>query len=138
MRFTKNVFCCWQFFKGRFYMFSYISWATDAICWQIGFFWHSYRLEELINKLLTKWNISQAFLIQYTLYLYLWWSLYLWWRVPRPICVFPKLSTLDEKSLRKMARSILRKPQKSRNPRKCFFISQTKKFTSHHKISPWC
>ena len=29
--------------------------VTDAVCWQIVF-WQSYRLEELINKLLTKWN----------------------------------------------------------------------------------
>ena len=29
--------------------------VTDAVCWQIVF-WQSYRLEELINKLLAKWN----------------------------------------------------------------------------------
>ena len=31
-----------------------------------------YRLEELIHKLLTKWNFSQAFLIHFTLYSCLW------------------------------------------------------------------
>ena len=34
------------------------------------------------NKLLAKWNISQAFLIHFTLYLYL------WWRVSRLIYIF--------------------------------------------------
>ena len=50
-------------------------------------------LEELINKLLTRRNLSQAFLIHFTLYLYL------WWRVSRPICIFWKVSKLDENSL---------------------------------------
>ena len=50
-------------------------------------------LEELINKLLKRRNLSQAFLIHFTLYLYL------WWRVSRPICIFWKVSSLDENSL---------------------------------------
>ena len=62
------------------------------IRWQV-FFLQNYRLEELINTLLTNWNISQAFLIHFTLYLYLWWSLYLWWRVPKLIYIFQKVST---------------------------------------------
>ena len=66
-----------------------------------SFFWQSYRLEELINKLLTKWNLSQAFLIPFTLCLYLWWSLYLLWRVFRLIYVFPNVSSIDEKPLGK-------------------------------------
>ena len=69
-----------------------VSCATDPIRWP-SFFFQSYRLEELINTLLKKWNISQTFLIHFTLYLYLWWSLYLWWRVPRLIYIFPKVSS---------------------------------------------
>ena len=62
----------------------------------------SYRPKELINKLLTKWNRLRAFLIHFTLYLYLWWNLCLWWRVSRFIYIFPKVSSLDEKSLGKI------------------------------------
>ena len=54
------------------------------------------------NKLLTKWNLSQAFGICFTLCLYLWWSLYLRWRVSRLIYVFPKLSNVGEKLLGKI------------------------------------
>ena len=50
---------------------------TSYIIWQ-GFHLQSYRLEELIKKLLTKWNLSLAILIHSTIYLYLWWSIYLW------------------------------------------------------------
>ena len=54
------------------------------------------------NKLLTKWNLLQAFMIHFTLYLYLSWSLYLWWWVSRLIYIFPKVPNLDEESLGKI------------------------------------
>ena len=50
---------------------------------KVFIFLYSCRLEEIINKLLTKQNYSQVFQIHFTFYLYLWWSLYLWWRVSR-------------------------------------------------------
>ena len=74
--------------------------------------YQSYRLEELMNKLLTKWNLLQTFLIHFTLYLYLWWSLYQWWKVSRLIYLFPKVSSLDEKSLGKIILTSFRKVYK--------------------------
>ena len=61
-----------------------------------------------VNKLLTKWNLLQAFLIHY-----LWQSLHLWWRGSW-LNVFPKVSSSDEKSLGKIILS-------------CFFGSVNKK-----------
>ena len=49
------------------------------IIWQgVHLLQASCRLDELINKLLTIWSLSQAFLIYFTLYSYLRWSLSLW------------------------------------------------------------
>ena len=43
-----------SFLRADLYLMN-VNHVTDAVCWQIVF-WQSYRLEELINKLLTKWN----------------------------------------------------------------------------------
>ena len=96
---------CYKFFslpslRQTFIQRSWVTQVTQVTAkW---FFWQSYRLDELKNKLLTKWNLSQAFLIHITLYLYLWWSLYMWCRVSRLLYVFPKVSSLDEKLLGKI------------------------------------
>ena len=41
-----------SFLRADLYLMN-VNHVTDAVCWQIVF-WQSYRLEELINKLLTK------------------------------------------------------------------------------------
>ena len=64
-----------SFFKAALHSTN-VSRAIDSIRWEMGFFWQSYRLEKLINKILTKRNLSHVFLIHFTFYLYLWWSLY--------------------------------------------------------------
>ena len=55
-----------SFFKADFHSAN-VGHTTDAVRWQMVFFWQSYRLEELRNRLLTKWNLSQAFLFDFTL-----------------------------------------------------------------------
>ena len=95
-----------SFFKADLHSVNVIC-PTNPICWQMCCFGQNYRLEELINKLLTKWNLSQAFLIHCTLCLYLWLSLYLRWRVSRLVDVFPEVSSLDEKSLGKLGNIVL-------------------------------
>ena len=72
---------------------------TLYIIWQGVHLLVSYSLEELVHEVMTKWNVSQVFLTHFTLYLYLWWSLCLWWSVSRLIYIFPKVLSLDEKSL---------------------------------------
>ena len=93
------------FFKADLHSVNVIC-LTNPICCQMCCSGQNYRLEELkVNYL--QWNLSQVFLIHCTLYLYLWLSLYLWWRVSRLVDVFPKVSSLDEKSLGKLGNIVL-------------------------------
>ena len=85
--------CFQSFFPSLRQTFIQRMWVTRLTqCWKMVFFLQSYRLEDL----------SQAFLIHFTFYLYLGWSSYMWVRVSRVIYVFPKVSSLDEKSVGKI------------------------------------